>query len=820
MVSIKNPLRKAGAVILLGLISSKGIAQSDSLNTVPSPIETISNIEQADVSFLSLEDLMNVNVTTGSLVKTKQFATPVSVTLITEADIKISGARNLLDLMEVYVPGFFWMDHPSESVKTGMRGITSDRNLKMLLLVNGVIINDRGHKGAFSELTNWDLNDIEKIEVIRGPGSVTYGPGAIQGVISITTKRASNGNSTSVNANYVGAYNSKGISIHQNLDAGKVKVALYGSIQATEGADNKLFKVNDTKKYGYLGEVPGTITPNRYMADGSAPQLKLFADFDLSKGFKFYTRYNQVTNNSNFYEMYKPLSSVNPKATYNGTPIQSSLLKNQQYFAMLEKKIDFNKNFSLNANLIYDNENNVSYRFQAPAYTAKTSDSVDMRFVKSVIDLDNLRHANYSYSEEQITGRVVGYYHSNNEKFQAALGGDIVKNTWRAPWGQNDNMLRMGDQKNILSDSLSSGAIGPDALATGGWIKAKDGIYVGNGWSTTTVSVYGEAKYSFSPLLTIIGSNRVDKDTYSKWLFSPRIAFISELNSKHNIRLVFLQSNRMNTGSQMLLQHMAGVQSRPEKLKGTELIYTYIHNSKIIGDLSAFYSENEVLSWSSNLKSVLNTGKSNTGGLEASIGYTAKNIKISINHSYVKLFGWDMSSEVTASGISYADFRQPVTYTDANKKTQTVYINGAGNNLSNYANNITKLIANYSCFKERLTLHADSRILWGYAGMKDGLKAYENAFDTVSAPIKTEITKLISDLRARDMYGIDIRVNLSVSYKITPQISVMVFANNIFSSDKTRRYFYDSGLVSATAPSKIGYVAEPRFFGAKMSYKF
>ena len=52
----------------------------------------------------------------------------------------------------------------------GMRGEISDRDNTFILLVNGRMVNQRSHFGAVTELENWDMNDIEKIEDHQGPG--------------------------------------------------------------------------------------------------------------------------------------------------------------------------------------------------------------------------------------------------------------------------------------------------------------------------------------------------------------------------------------------------------------------------------------------------------------------------------------------------------------------------------------------------------------------------------------------------------------------------------------------------------------------------
>jgi len=90
----------------------------------------------------------------GTLAPLAQREAPVSVTGITAEDIRLTPHRNLLDLIEVYVPGAMVMTH-SDGMKLGMRGIISDRNVKFLLLVNGRNINQTAHSGAAAELTNW-----------------------------------------------------------------------------------------------------------------------------------------------------------------------------------------------------------------------------------------------------------------------------------------------------------------------------------------------------------------------------------------------------------------------------------------------------------------------------------------------------------------------------------------------------------------------------------------------------------------------------------------------------------------------------------------
>ena len=140
---------------------------------------------------MSLEDLMNMEVSIGTISGTSKSKLPASVTTITKEDIELSNAQNIVHLIQMYVPGANYFRH-NEGANIGIRGITSDRNTKLLLTVNGLLVNQKAHRGVATELENWDMNDIDRIEIIRGPGSVTYGPGAIAGVINIVTKTSYN----------------------------------------------------------------------------------------------------------------------------------------------------------------------------------------------------------------------------------------------------------------------------------------------------------------------------------------------------------------------------------------------------------------------------------------------------------------------------------------------------------------------------------------------------------------------------------------------------------------------------------------------------
>ncbi len=119
-------------------------------------------------------------------------------------DIKATGANTFLDFLAT-VPSIGL--HEGSVPAVFMRGGHADHTL---VLVDGVSINSTASINGAAEygLTSITLNDIEKIEIIKGSGSVLYGSGAIAGVISITTKKGADGKSATVSTKF-GTHNSK-----------------------------------------------------------------------------------------------------------------------------------------------------------------------------------------------------------------------------------------------------------------------------------------------------------------------------------------------------------------------------------------------------------------------------------------------------------------------------------------------------------------------------------------------------------------------------------------------------------------------------------
>ncbi|MBJ93112.1 MAG: hypothetical protein CMP23_01415 [Rickettsiales bacterium] len=112
---------------------------------------------------------------------------PAGITLIGADEIRLSGATNLPDLLR-RVPGMSILTMGSGNANLAIRGFNQRISNKILTLVDGRSVYLDFLGGTFFRLLDVDLKDIERIEIIRGPGSTLYGASAFGGVVNIITK--------------------------------------------------------------------------------------------------------------------------------------------------------------------------------------------------------------------------------------------------------------------------------------------------------------------------------------------------------------------------------------------------------------------------------------------------------------------------------------------------------------------------------------------------------------------------------------------------------------------------------------------------------
>ena len=134
----------------------------------------------------SLEEILNIKTTVASRTSMRLRETPGLVTVMTEEDIRLSGARDLVDLLRL-VPDFEFSVDVQGNLGLGVKGNSGNEG-KVLLLWDGQPYNELMYSTV--QYDRFPVDQIERIEIIRGPGSVIYGGVGELAVINIMTKTA------------------------------------------------------------------------------------------------------------------------------------------------------------------------------------------------------------------------------------------------------------------------------------------------------------------------------------------------------------------------------------------------------------------------------------------------------------------------------------------------------------------------------------------------------------------------------------------------------------------------------------------------------
>ncbi len=150
-------------------------------------------------SNMSLDELLNIDVVVTASKKPEDlFETPLSVTIIKKDEISKSGVTSIPEALRLS-PGLIVREITPGNYDVHIRGyddisknayLTLPYNTSTLVMIDNRIVYSYFTGGTFWEIFPIDLNDIERIEVVRGPASALYGPNAVTGVINIITSHA------------------------------------------------------------------------------------------------------------------------------------------------------------------------------------------------------------------------------------------------------------------------------------------------------------------------------------------------------------------------------------------------------------------------------------------------------------------------------------------------------------------------------------------------------------------------------------------------------------------------------------------------------
>lgn len=166
-----------GSVVCAGLLAGPSVSVAQAQASKP------------DLGSLSLDDLSSIEITSVSRKEQKLGEAPSAIFVITNEDIRRSGLSNVAELLRT-VPGLDVAEIDANKWAITARGFGERYADKMLVLLDGRTLYSPLTSGVTWDVQETMLEDVDRIEIIRGPGATLWGANAVNGVVNIITKKA------------------------------------------------------------------------------------------------------------------------------------------------------------------------------------------------------------------------------------------------------------------------------------------------------------------------------------------------------------------------------------------------------------------------------------------------------------------------------------------------------------------------------------------------------------------------------------------------------------------------------------------------------
>jgi outer membrane receptor for ferrienterochelin and colicins len=660
----------------------------------------------------------------------------------------------------------------------GLRGIIADRNGKYLMLVNGRNMNQHTHYGALSEQDQVLLSDIDHVDIIRGPGSALYGPGAVSMVINIITLNANTFQGTEVTSRLgaVEEFYTAEIKHGQKFDSNDGGIFLYGGIGNYVGAS----KYDAPEIYPFTfpstggtpppGTIPGEGTiaghpmtntnVNRDEADATdMPPVKFHVeitkdDWDIwgryTRGGKEFSWASSSIARTPYgwgdwawYSKYNDAGAPIPDVTPN-------LYCYEQWTGYIGHKQELSETLDLDYAFSYMSTSVAKDREVRPVDYYRE----DNYYAKTMLKWQpNSQHKVAFGVEYSLLELGLSPFGNFGYTLPATRGSTVVVQPISQQWAYNVKMPR---------------------------------------WSTDMWSLVGEHQWNISDKWTTFIGGRLDKHTFTNYMFSPRVALVHTPNEKDTYKLMWSRSLRTNFEEEMKKQHdVNGTLSQPEKFDSVELRYERQQSKNLDLATSVFIHYSlEALAWNNTTMESALTGTQREYGFELEASYHTEKTRLTASHGFTKLYGFYLSPGQT-------------TYITAKPY-------GYGSDLTNWSNNISKLTLEQK-LDDKWTFYSSLHIYWGFPGLKD----YESYSPYASG--KASPNYIIEDGWERTYRG-SYFLDLGLQYKPSKNLTIGLNGYNllgIFDIDLNKRNYVEPG---GAAGSDFRSAAPA--VGVSLTYKF
>ena len=521
---------------------------------------------------------MNTKVSIATKSEQNLSDVPSIVTVISSDEIQKSGARSIIDILQ-YIPGFEFSRPKAGFYTVGIRGVKDpNSSSRFLILKDGVPYNGIMYGSGIIITKTFDINAIDRIEIIRGPGSALYGRNAFIGAINIITKSGKAKNKVQI-------YPSGGNFNTYDIGASyQTKIEHFNAYIALEKvkSDNTASEFDN----GMGGESVWNISTDN-----------LFANAKLGfKNFVFTTMYSDIINGASI----GPFTTESDKSTKIGV-------------YSLQHQFEINKKTSIKTKLYGRNENQVQHiEIFSPDITAEAAPNVPF----------NTIYPNGMYVTPEFKAYTYGA--DLNINFKAFDKHDILIGLQAEMYGIEDVLLSSSYDTHTgvphtyieNGDTIFRG-IDTQILDDRGWIE-------GNGHDYTNYALYFQNIYYPLDNLSFTLGGRYDMDSEIGAIFNPRLGLVWNTNKKIILKLLYGQAYRApNSQEQYRLTGftVGNKDLKPETIKTTEFSIDYNITKNITNRIIFFYNILDDMIYAQGTTSGLQGGPYSNIGSNESMGF-------------------------------------------------------------------------------------------------------------------------------------------------------------------------------------------------------
>jgi outer membrane receptor protein involved in Fe transport len=766
---------------------------------------------------LSLQDLLTMEITTGSFLELDLQKSPLSMTIISHEMVRTSGARNMSELLEIYVPGFIYNMNKYYGTVWAMRGVANDRNTKIIYCVNGHKTNTQAREGFQGETSLGLLSDIDRVEVLRGPAGLVYGSGAIAGIVNVVTRK--------------GEGNKSDVAVNAAPDGSKsVEGNLYGSPKkGVSFAVNAGYRQSDglplgaTRLYTRSTNEPSKLgVPSDGRLGSTDGNWKMGADITVGK-FDFYMRGTRQKENLASYFCLAPWGDklvtlpIDSQKNWGSREIDGKTVSPTDPFWGGRNNWRNSRKQYLSDNFMSE----ASYNLPIGDNELKSKLSYDLNTTTILEE----QLAQYNTDRQYKNGRTIETFGERRYMLNATYLLKSIKKL-QAAFGIEDRIDDIGNSIDGKDEQL--------------WNPKH---FIVSKVTYNTFSLFGEAFYDITERLGAHAGIRLDMHTRATFV-SPKVALVFRPNENHSLKLIYQSAanngtadnyeyNRNqvdNNGNIVTVPILVSWGKKPGKdsslVQPAELSEMYKLQPERVHSIEGIYvgkltegltvepsvswnMVNNLFVWEQKLFRVINCGQYQFANIDLSLNYSNKFLKAGINHTFQRPILTNVNKETKtfdvysirdtvingetvygyfagmrgsdSSWAPYYEKGKPITI-NLIKKSVTF----DGKKFLNLPTNMTKIFLSVTPF-DWLAISTNMRLFWDMSARGAVVRSTD---PTVNSPIDNSSYDYYSGRRAGEslkdyfMKHVSKKWNASLSFCLPSDIEATFSILNILGTDQ------------------------------------